>query len=78
MYPPGDESDAARRAGGASDGAIYFLWATMLANGTIRLVAKDDVPFGIAQIATVLAGVAWRLLRKRRIATWVIDVALAT
>jgi hypothetical protein len=50
----------------------------MLAGGTMRLVAKDDVPFGLVQIATVLAGVASRLLRERRTATSVIVVALAT
>jgi hypothetical protein len=30
------------------------------------------------QIATVLAGVALRLLRERRTATWIVIVALAT
>lgn len=50
----------------------------MLCGGTMRLVAKDDIPFGIVQISTVLAGVALRLLRGRRIARWVAVIALGT
>jgi hypothetical protein len=44
----------------------------------MRLVAKDDVSFGIAQISMVLAGVALRVLRDRRAATWVVLTVVGT
>jgi hypothetical protein len=40
MYPPRDESDVARCAGDTTGGASYFVWATMLAGGTMSLIAK--------------------------------------
>jgi hypothetical protein len=78
MSIPSDEPNAPHGAGGTADGFIYFLWAGMLLDGIMRVIVKDDVPFGVVQIATALAGAGLRLLRERRTATWVVIVALAT
>src|SRR5262249_14226167 len=50
----------------------------MLVSGAIRLVAKDDIPFGVVQIATALAAATVRMLHEKRAARWAVIVALAT
>jgi hypothetical protein len=44
----------------------------------MRVTVKDDVPFGVVQIATPVAGAGLRLLRERRTAARVVIVAIVT
>jgi hypothetical protein len=72
------ESNTPHGDGATTDGFIYFLWAAMLLDGIMRVIVKDDVPFGVVQIATPVAGAGLRLLRERRTAAWVVIVAIVT
>ena len=56
---------------------MYLLFAAILEGGILRLVRKDDVPYGIAQISVVVVAALLALVSNRRMAQRLILAALA-